>query len=83
VYGADVMIYDSTYDDMDFAPRVGRGHSTWQEALRLAEAANVKRVALFHHHPAKSDDALDEIAEQAKAIFPASVMAHEGLTLEL
>lgn len=79
---ADLMIYDSTYDDREFEARVGCGHSTWQEALRLAAAAGAKRVALFHHDPAKGDDALDDIARRAEAIFPASFVASEGMALK-
>lgn len=80
--GADLMIYDSTYDDREFARQVGCGHSTWQEALRLAKAADVRRVALFHHDPAKDDDALDAIEQKAASMFAGALMAREGMMLE-
>lgn len=83
VADADVMIYDSTYTDDEYPPRAGWGHSTWQECLRLADAAGVGRAVLFHHEPARSDAALDMIAEQAAARRPGTVVAREGLELRL
>lgn len=83
--GADVLIYDAMYTDDEYlsskSPKVGWGHSTWQEAIKVAKAAGVKRVVIFHHEPAHSDDFLDRIGEKAKAVFPMAVMAIEGLVL--
>ena len=83
--GADVLIYDAMYTDDEYhsskSPKVGWGHSTWQEAIRVAKAAGVKRVVIFHHEPGHSDDFLDRIGEKAKAVFPMAVMAIEGLVL--
>ena len=83
--GADVLIYDAMYTDDEYhsskSPKVGWGHSTWQEAIKVAKAAGVKRVVIFHHEPAHSDDFLDRIGEKAKAVYPMAVMAIEGLVL--
>ncbi|MDE5087786.1 MAG: MBL fold metallo-hydrolase, partial [Trichodesmium sp. St16_bin2-tuft] len=83
--GADVLIYDAMYTDDEYhsskSPKVGWGHSTWQEAIKVAKAAGVKRVVIFHHEPGHSDDFLDQIGEKAKAVFPMAVMAIEGLVL--
>ena len=53
VRNADVMIYDSTYTDDEYndprSSKVGWGHSTWQQALRIGDAAAVKQVVAFHH----------------------------------
>ncbi|MDE5117824.1 MAG: MBL fold metallo-hydrolase, partial [Trichodesmium sp. St2_bin2_1] len=53
--GADVLIYDAMYTDDEYhsskSPKVGWGHSTWQEAIKVAKAAGVKRVVIFHHEP--------------------------------
>ncbi|MDJ0520231.1 MAG: MBL fold metallo-hydrolase [Trichodesmium sp. MO_231.B1] len=82
---ADVLIYDAMYTDDEYhnpkSPKVGWGHSTWQEAIKVAKAAGVKRVVIFHHEPTHSDDFLDRMAEQVKETFPMAVMAKEGLVL--
>lgn len=81
VGGAEVMIYDATYTDDEFPRFQGWGHSTWQEGVRLAEAADVGRLVLFHHDPAHDDAALDRIAEAAAERRPGTLAAHEGLVL--
>jgi len=81
IQDADVVIYDSTYTDETFSSFVGWGHSTWQEGVRLANAANVKTLVIFHHDPTHDDDRMDEIAAAAEALRPGTVVAREGMTL--
>ncbi|MBF2036203.1 MAG: MBL fold metallo-hydrolase [Leptolyngbyaceae cyanobacterium T60_A2020_046] len=84
---ADVMIYDATYTDSEYnsekSSKVGWGHSTWQEAVKVAKAANVKRLVIFHHDPLHNDDFMDEVAQNTKELFPNSVVAQEGMVIDL
>jgi phosphoribosyl 1,2-cyclic phosphodiesterase len=84
---ADILIYDSTYTDEEYhspkSPKVGWGHSTWQEAVKVAQAANVKTLVIFHHDPAHDDDFLDNVGKQAAQKFNSAVMAKEGMVLEV
>ena len=87
--GADVMIYDSSYTDAEYPQYRGWGHSTWEEGVRLAEAAGVGTLAIFHHDPSHDDVFMDDVGRQAAAMRPGTVasglprvlVAHEGLTL--
>ena len=81
IQGADIVIYDATYDDSEFPERVGWGHSTWQEGLRLCDAAAVKTYVIFHHDPDSDDDRMDQIAAQAERMRPGTVVAREGMVL--
>ena len=65
VSGTDMFIYDSTYDDAEFDTYEGWGHSTWQQAIRIGEAAKVEHIVMFHHNPIATDDMLDQRAEKA------------------
>jgi ribonuclease BN (tRNA processing enzyme) len=49
--------------------------------MRLAKAANVGRLVVFHHEPGRNDDALDALAIEAKAMFTGAEIAREGDTL--
>ncbi len=87
--GADVMIYDSSYTDEEYPRYRGWGHSTWQEGVRLADAAGVGTLAIFHHDPSHDDAFMDGVARDAAAMrpgnaangLPRTIVAHEGLTL--
>lgn len=82
---ADILIYDACYTDEEYhdpkAPKIGWGHSTWQEAVKAAEAAGVKKLVVFHHDPNHSDDFLDDVQKQVRAVFPNSILAKEGMIL--
>lgn len=79
--GAEIAIYDANYTKADYPPHAGWGHSTWEEAVRIADQAKVKTLVLFHHDPARTDAMLDEIAAEAAAARTGTIVAREGLTL--
>ncbi|RAI39111.1 MBL fold metallo-hydrolase [Rhodoplanes roseus] len=81
--GADLLIYDCTYTDAEYPAHAGRGHSTWQQGVRIAQAAQAKRLVIFHHDPGHDDPTLDRIAREAEAARPGTLVAAEGLTLRL
>ncbi|MBU7587270.1 MAG: MBL fold metallo-hydrolase [Nostoc sp. TH1S01] len=84
---ADILIYDCTYTDEEYysptSPKIGWGHSTWQEAVKIAKAANVKTLVIFHHDPAHNDDFLDAVGEAAAQQFPGAIMARERMVLQV
>ena len=81
VSGADVMIYDATYTDAEYPSHKDWGHSTWQEGVRLANAAGVRTLVIFHHDPGHDDDFMDQVAADAAAARPGTIVAQEGLVL--
>lgn len=82
---ADVLIYDSTYTDEEYyhpqTSKIGWGHSTWQEGVKIAKAADVKKLVIFHHDPSHNDEFMDEIASQSMQVFPESIVAREGMNI--
>ena len=82
IEGADLVVYDSTYTDDEFPSKVGWGHSTWQEAVRLCTAANVKKLAIFHHDPEHDDEIMDGIAAEARKMWDGAIVAQEGMLLD-
>ncbi|SIT56961.1 conserved hypothetical protein [Mesorhizobium prunaredense] len=79
---ADLVIYDCTYTDQEMERRRGNGHSTWQQGVKLCEAAGARGLALFHHDPTRTDEELDEIEQLAKARFAGAFAARDGQTLK-
>jgi phosphoribosyl 1,2-cyclic phosphodiesterase len=88
---ADILIYDAMYTPEEYAgnpqqghrSKIGWGHSTWLEGTRLAKAAHVKRLILFHHDPDHSDEFLRALEKDAQAQFANTQLAVEGLELFL
>jgi phosphoribosyl 1,2-cyclic phosphodiesterase len=86
--GADYLSYDSSYTEEEYAgvrgqAHIGWGHSTWEEAVKVAQRAEVRHLVLFHHDPAHNDDQMDAIHAQAKERFPQTVVAREGMEILL
>lgn len=61
--GADLLVHDSQYTDEEYKARIDWGHSTFEWAIAAANRAGVKKLALFHHDPDRTDDQIDEMAK--------------------
>ena len=83
IEGADLVIYDSTYTEDEWPKHVGWGHSTWNEGMRLCQAAGVKRLAIFHHDPDHDDAFMDGLATEAEAAWSGNFIAREGMVVEV
>ncbi|MDF2692476.1 MAG: Metal-dependent hydrolase of the beta-lactamase superfamily [Labilithrix sp.] len=81
--GADVLIYDSQYTPEEYRNKVGWGHSTYAAGAELARAAGVGTYVLFHHDPMRSDSGVADVEARARGIFPASIAAREGMSIDL
>jgi len=81
--GADILIYDAQYNDEEYAFHRGWGHSTWQEATRVARDAGVGKLFLFHFDPAHSDARVAESERLATKEFEAACAAREGSVILL
>lgn len=85
--GVDLLIHDAQYTPSEFTLKSTWGHCTVDYALWLAHHCRVGKLALFHHDPTRSDDALDDFARCARVAgerggFEAFVAA-EGMTVDV
>src|SRR5690606_35194054 len=76
--GVDLLFHDAMFTDAEYPRRVGWGHSTFRQAVELAEAAGIRRLAFFHHAPERTDDELDRILDDFR-----DEVARRGSSLEL
>jgi phosphoribosyl 1,2-cyclic phosphodiesterase len=81
--GADLLIYDAMFTDEEFQGHPGWGHSTWSAGVRVARAAEVGKLVLFHHDPGHSDTVVRAIEQQAATALPGTIAAREGMTLQV
>jgi ribonuclease BN (tRNA processing enzyme) len=66
--GADVLIHDAQYTTAERADRMGWGHSSVPDAVSFARRAQVGKLVLFHHDPARTDDQMDVLAAEAETL---------------
>jgi ribonuclease BN (tRNA processing enzyme) len=66
--GADALLHDCQYTESEYATRRGWGHSTPRQAVRLASAAGVRRLVLFHHDPSHSDEQVEALADEVRKL---------------
>jgi phosphoribosyl 1,2-cyclic phosphodiesterase len=82
--GADVLVNDAQFTPEQLAGiRKGWGHSSWLEGVKLAKAAGVRHLVLFHHDPDSSDKMVDDILRKAQGQFDNAYAAAEGMVLTL
>lgn len=84
--GADLLIHESTFAHGEAEMAYQRQHSTSTMAAQTAAEAGVKQLALTHLSPryvAGNPLTPDDLLAEARAIFPATVMAKDFLTLEV
>ena len=72
VQEADVLIIDAQYSREEYERHVGWGHGCADDVVRLALAARVKHLYLFHHDPRHDDDFLDAMVRRARELVKES-----------
>lgn len=83
IEGADLVIYDCTYTDDEFPEKIGWGHSTWQEGVRLCRLAGAKRMAIFHHSPDHVDADMAGIEKVAAGMWSGAFVSRDDMTVSL
>lgn len=62
---ADVLFHDGSYSAKEYSTKIGWGHSSVRDAIAFAKMCAVKKLAVFHHEPARSDEQIDQMLQDA------------------
>jgi phosphoribosyl 1,2-cyclic phosphodiesterase len=88
---SDLLIFDAQYSLYEEAQKIDWGHSSALFGLDIAIKSKVKKLALFHHDPAKEDLEIIKLLESTikykEHYFPNNpldvCLAYEGLEIEV
>src|SRR5919202_3585607 len=83
---ADVLIHEATFAHKDAQLAFDRLHSTSTMAAQVALGAGVKQLIMTHFSPRYAPGnaiMLDDLLEEARAIFPNTTLAYDFLTYDV
>ena len=82
VGGVDVLLHDAQFTEAERTLADSYGHSTIDDAVRLAERLDVGRLVLIHHGPNRTDSQLDQLARSVSSSVP-TTFGVEGQDLDI
>jgi phosphoribosyl 1,2-cyclic phosphodiesterase len=82
-HGVDVLIHDAHLLAEEVPAQASFGHAAADYAVELGRRAGAHEVALFHHRPDRTDDAVDGLVKRFSASAVPVVAAADGMALSL
>lgn len=85
---ADLLVYDTPYTQQEYeSTKIGWGHSSMEHAITAAKRSRVRRLALFHHEPTRTDAEIDALSRKfCNSEFAGDVevfFAREGMVVQI
>jgi ribonuclease BN (tRNA processing enzyme) len=83
---ADLLVHDAQFTKQEYKDKIGWGHSSMEDVIKLASIGGVKKLLLTHHDPSRSDSQLQEIMIGLKETYSGQLdfdLAREGMEIEL
>lgn len=86
---ADLLFHDGEYETEEYKRKIGWGHSSAEDALSLAIKADVRQFGLFHLNQDRTDDQVDQVVSDCKAVLrqaqsgPDVFAVHAGMRFHL
>lgn len=81
--GADLLIHDAQYTNEELERFRGWGHSTFDQAMEVAERAEVKLLAMTHHDPEHDDEFLAGIEKKCQKRMQDCFLARQGMRIRV
>jgi len=79
----DLLIHEAHYTNEELVHRKGWGHSSWEQAIEVAQKSNAGQLIITHHNPDHNDDFLLDVEYQCKQRFENVRLAREKMEVNL
>lgn len=77
----DVLIHDAQFTDEELETHKGWGHSSYNQAIEVAERSNVKQLIITHHDPDHDDEFLRKMEKKSQERFKDLIFARDNYEL--
>ena len=81
--GVDLLIHDAQFTTEELERKKGWGHSSYEQAIQVAEMTEAKQLVMTHHDPDHDDEFLTRIEKKCQDRFKDCLLAREGMDFEL
>jgi len=81
IEGVDLLYHEATFSHADVVRAKETFHSSARQAAQIAQAANVKKLVIAHFSARILDENI--LLNEAKEVFPNTILANEGLVLKV
>ncbi len=81
--GADLLVHDAQYTSEELEHHRGWGHSSFDQAIEVAEKAGVGQLIMTHHDPDHDDEFLAKIEKKCQDRLSNCALAREGMQIHL
>ncbi len=65
---ADILVAECQYTEEEYLKKIGWGHSSIDEVVRISRKFGVKNLFSFHHDPLRTDREIDRMIKQARKL---------------
>jgi ribonuclease Z len=81
IEGVDLLFHEATFGDSELDRARNTQHSTASQAASIANAAHVKKLIIGHYSARYNNE--KALLKEACQIFPNTVLANEGMMIEI
>ena len=81
VEGVDLLYHEATFSHENIVRAKETYHSSARQAAMIAKAAHVKKLVIAHFSARIMDETV--LLDEAREVFPNTVLANEGMTLRV
>ena len=80
---ADLLVHEAQYTKEELDSHRGWGHSSYDQALEVAERAGVNNLVITHHDPEHDDTFLKKMESKCQERFSNCVLAREKMEIAI